>query len=240
MDAPGAADGTDVEIATDVESSGGQQAARRTVIARLLVGVAVTPAVLAWVTLASEQVAWALARRGMLPERLEGLTAARGIHELAMFVSFVLVIPLTVLAAFVVARRRRRRWPVAAITCVVVVALVMALSGPLPGWREEFEIRRPAYEEAVTDVRARSGSWDGVRLRPEHQHLTAGGRVYVLGDHVFFPLWTAVPDDAGGLFHSPQESPEGMDMRGMRCVDPVRLDGEWWACGMADVVTEEG
>ncbi|MBF0688990.1 MAG: hypothetical protein IR158_14640 [Cellulomonas sp.] len=58
------------------------------------------------------------------------------------------------------------------------------------------------------------------------------GTVDVGDDHVFFPQWTGIPDDAGGFFHMRSGSPAGLDMRGWTCADPVHLDGDWWACGM--------
>jgi hypothetical protein len=49
---------------------------------------------------------------------------------------------------------------------------------------------------------------------------------------LFIPLWTSIPDDAGGLLYSPDRSPEGFDMLGMQCEDPVPFEDGWWSCGM--------
>ena len=48
----------------------------------------------------------------------------------------------------------------------------------------------------------------------------------------FFPQWYGSPDDAGGYVYSPDREPEGMDMSGMTCQDPVDLGSGWWMCGM--------
>ncbi|MBL0885985.1 hypothetical protein [Myceligenerans indicum] len=48
---------------------------------------------------------------------------------------------------------------------------------------------------------------------------------------IFVPQWARLVDDAGGYIYSPHRTPH-LDMHGMPCTDPVRLDGGWWSCGM--------
>jgi hypothetical protein len=70
---------------------------------------------------------------------------------------------------------------------------------------------------------------------PEHlRHLSATGRVSILSVGTFFiPRWTGIPDDAGGYWYSPS-SPEGQDMYGMACTEPLDLANHWWSCGMVN------
>jgi hypothetical protein len=48
----------------------------------------------------------------------------------------------------------------------------------------------------------------------------------------FFPQWIGIPDDAGGYLYSPGGSPEGADLYGSLCTDPVDLGDGWWMCNL--------
>ena len=73
-----------------------------------------------------------------------------------------------------------------------------------------------------------------VELPHNFDAFTAGGLTSCWGDAVFLPQWSGIPDDAGGYWYSPGESPDGWDMWGMLCKNPVDLGEGWWTCGMAD------
>lgn len=84
------------------------------------------------------------------------------------------------------------------------------------------ELRRPAGPDA----------YYGPALPAPVKHLLATGRVSILPDGDFFiPSWTGIPDDAGGYWHS-ASAPEGRDMYGMYCSEPIELGAGWWACGL--------
>lgn len=72
-----------------------------------------------------------------------------------------------------------------------------------------------------------------VELPKEYAPFTAGGLTSCWEEVVFLPQWSGIPDDAGGFWYSPYRSPEGFDMWGMICRDPVDLGDGWWTCGMA-------
>ena len=73
-----------------------------------------------------------------------------------------------------------------------------------------------------------------VTLPHEYDAFTAHGHADCWDETVFLPQWAGIPDDAGGYFFSPVESPEGWDMWGMLCKDPIDLGDGWWKCGMGD------
>ena len=108
-------------------------------------------------------------------------------------------------------------------------------------WGEES--RRPLKFPRDTAMAERIVTWvheNGdcghmyVELPREFAAFTAGGLASCWDETVFLPQWSGIPDDAGGYFFSPSESPEGWDMWGMVCKDPVDLGDGWWKCGMAD------
>ncbi len=73
-----------------------------------------------------------------------------------------------------------------------------------------------------------------VELPRQFAAFTAGGLASCSGEAVFLPQWSGIPDDAGGYWYSPSESPEGWDMWGMICEEPADLGDGWWKCGMGD------
>lgn len=132
------------------------------------------------------------------------------------------------------------------VVCGVVAAVAAALwwvwwyYPPQGGWTREVAPRvtwdrySDDYNDAVADLRAKGIANEyGVDLTQEHAFLTAGGFVATSADGaVFFPLWLGTPDDAGGYWYSPNESPAGRDMYGMICQDPAPLADDWWECGL--------
>ncbi len=124
------------------------------------------------------------------------------------------------------------RWWLA-VAGVVVTAL---LAVPLYNWSAVaptayFQVHKPLYERAVRTAQT-DDSYYGAGLPIALRPLSARGGVRDQGGMLFFPQWFGVPDDAGGYFWSPEKSPEGADMFGMLCQDPVDLGDGWWACGM--------
>ena len=72
----------------------------------------------------------------------------------------------------------------------------------------------------------------GPQLPDDLRYLSVTGRVSIYSDGSFFiPRWTGIPDDAGGYWHS-KKAPNGRDMYGLGCTDPIELGSGWWACGM--------
>ncbi len=115
------------------------------------------------------------------------------------------------------------------------MALVFVAVGPSVDACTQFELMNPELDRVAALPIVNNN------LDPDcHEDLpfdlafvSVKGLVSTDGDGtVFVPQWAGIPDDAGGYIYSPQGSPEGMDMWGMGCNDPVRLDGDWWACGM--------
>lgn len=138
-------------------------------------------------------------------------------------------------AAVLVARRSGRRGVVllAAIATPVVLAMVVNWGAFAP--RLWFESHRPFYALAAQSA-VRSEEYYGAPLPLHWRFLSATGSVSTVDGAQFFPLWLGIPDDAGGYFYSPDASPEGLDMYGMICVEPVDLGGGWWLCGFKDGV----
>lgn len=127
---------------------------------------------------------------------------------------------------------RGRRGLLGVFTVVPVMTLVTVVIG---AWwwispRAWFASHRALYEQALT-VEIGDGYYG--RLPMHLRFLTERGFASQWSDGArFFPQWTGIPDDAGGFIHSPSGSPEGRDMYGMGCSDPVSLGGDWWMCGL--------
>ncbi len=128
----------------------------------------------------------------------------------------------------------------------VVAALFVAMSvftwmlGDL-SWGDEAKrpLKYPRDAEKMAEivdwVQANGNCRDMyVELPREYEAFTAGGLTSCWGETVFLAQWSGIPDDAGGYWYSPRESPEGWDMWGMICRDPVDLGDGWWRCGMGD------
>ncbi len=118
---------------------------------------------------------------------------------------------------------------------LIVVPVMVAVTAVIGAWwwiapRTWFSMHRALYEHALT-VEIGNGYYG--RLPMHLRFLTERGFASQWSDGArFFPQWTGIPDDAGGFIHSPSGSPEGRDMYGMGCTDPVSLGGDWWMCGM--------
>jgi hypothetical protein len=98
-----------------------------------------------------------------------------------------------------------------------------------------FERDLAQLEDLVIWVEANADCSDYyVELPDDLAYLTASGLISCGRDSVFVPQWYGIPDDAGGFWYSPHESPEGYDMWGMICRNPVDLGDGWWECGMAE------
>jgi hypothetical protein len=113
----------------------------------------------------------------------------------------------------------------------------------VPDWSWVSESKRPLEfprdtakaEEIVTWVHENGDCRDMyVELPREFAAFTAGGLTSCWRETVFLPQWSGIPDDAGGYWYSPNESPQGWDMWGMICENPVDLGDGWWKCGMGD------
>jgi hypothetical protein len=99
----------------------------------------------------------------------------------------------------------------------------------------EFPRDTAKAEQIVTWVHENGDCRDMYQHLPkQYAAFTAGGLTSCWRETVFLPQWSGIPDDAGGYWYSRDESPEGWDMWGMLCSDPVDLGDGWWKCGMAD------
>ncbi|MBB2924057.1 hypothetical protein [Cellulomonas cellasea] len=191
-----------------------------------------------WVVAASARWSWALAVRGRLPDEALFLTWFRGPAPVARGLVALAAAALTVAVVGLVAARPGTARGLAA--GVVVAPFALALAGhtivgpPYYGARAAFEVLRPGLERAAVLAAADPDAdlYGGALLPWDHRPYTVDGRASVHEHLVFLPQWRVIPDDRGGFFLSPLGSPEGYDMSGMVCEDPVRLDDAWWACGM--------
>jgi len=139
---------------------------------------------------------------------MAGVVAA-GMTVVAIPVAILLVLWLTPSAAFMMAQETSVHPPV------------------------EFGRDRALLEGVVTWVEGNADCEDYyVHLPERFAGLSYGGLVSCGDDEVFIPQWAGIPDDAGGFWYCPSRSPEGNDMWGMICRDPVDLGDGWWECGM--------
>lgn len=168
----------------------------------------------------------------------ENLDAAIG-RGLTWTVGFVIV---SVAMLGIVRRRAAHRLPV----CVVVLGAVFITSWAVPGSvglthdsaRHDFYTLRPALDDVVE--RAVQGDLDGpyAELPRTLDFVSVTGSVDVYHEAegpdavtIFVPQWARLVDDAGGYIYSPHRRPD-VNMRGMACTAPARLDEGWWSCGM--------
>ena len=133
----------------------------------------------------------------------------------------------------------RQRWLTVVATggaaCLYLLCFNWVVLAP-QAW---FDVHRPMYDAALDHADRDDGSLYGARLPLVWRWLTVDGRAAVGPvsgqsgpEAVFFPQWYGLPDDGGGYLWSPDGSPEGYDMAGLRCTDPVDLGDGWWMCGM--------
>ena len=132
-------------------------------------------------------------------------------------------------AAFVTARLAwRAGWTRGLPVSVLVVAVVVAgFNWSVLAPRAWFATHRALYDLTTDD--AGGGGYYGSSLgwlRP----LTVSGNASRTETGLFYPQWIGIPDDAGGYLWSPSESPEGLDLYGRICTDPVDLGDGWWLC----------
>ncbi|MEV7964282.1 hypothetical protein [Oerskovia paurometabola] len=176
--------------------------------------------------------AWALAVRDALPAPLHGLVAAGpglGTWLFRLVAGLVGIVLVGVVVHLV-----RRRSALTLVTSLVLLTVAVSWPRAQVGTAERFAAYRVALSEvaAPDGEGARDPGEDGL-LPNALRYVSANGRVDRYEDgRVFVPQWLGMPDDAGGFWFSPGESPAGLDMHGMICADPVPLEGEWWACGM--------
>lgn len=147
--------------------------------------------------------------------------------------------PVGAVLAVVIAFRQSHLKAVRAGASIVALAsLVAVVVGPTMTARTRFDLLRPDLDR-VAALRVVTSDLDPdyyESLPPRLAYVAVRGLVSTNGHGtVFVPQWAGIPDDAGGYIYSPRRSPEGMDMWGMGCSEPVRLDGDWWACGMAEI-----
>ncbi|MGA5543793.1 hypothetical protein ACPCIR_18230 [Mycobacterium sp. NPDC051198] len=135
------------------------------------------------------------------------------------------------LAAVVFAAVKGRRWVVlATVVPVLAVVTVVVNSGWMVAPRAWFAMHRPLFDQALeTDP---GKAYYGNQLPVSLRFLVAEGRVSNRGGSRFFPQWIGIPDDAGGYLYDPIESPEGADLYGDICRNPVDLGDGWWMCGL--------
>ncbi len=134
-----------------------------------------------------------------------------------------------------------RNW-VTVLLCGLVVVAAVVIPKPMSRWSGQTFYAAHAAElaEVVRFVKSSAftqspdaDTYYGVALPPDLAYLSATGKVSGSArDGVFLPLWTGIPDDAGGLIWAPSGSPAGYDMYGMLCQQPVRVGGDWWSCGV--------
>jgi hypothetical protein len=201
---------------------------------------------------ASQVFAWTAYKLGALPMGLwqvlehggfngvlgENVDAAIG-RGLAWAVGFVIV---SVVILGIVRRRAEHRLPVG----VVVLGAVFVMSWTVPGSaglthdsaRYDFHTLRPALDDVVE--RAVQGDLDGsyAELPRTLDFVSVNGSVDVYHEAegpgavtIFVPQWARLVDDAGGYIYSPHRRPD-VNMHGMACTGPTRLDDSWWSCGM--------
>lgn len=194
------------------------------------------------------------------PRGLLGIASGLGMWAIAMLYSFLrpnlwildlILIPvmwilaiagLALLAVGLVrllAARGEHRVGLPGTAALIVVGLVVVLvTGAIGAWwrfapHAWFAAHRPLYEQALnTDP---GDDYYGARLPFHLSFLSATGKVSGDRDGArFFPQWIGIPDDAGGYWYSPNDSPEGNDMYGMICEGPHDLGDGWWSCGLSD------
>jgi hypothetical protein len=98
-----------------------------------------------------------------------------------------------------------------------------------------FDILRPGLEAVASwDVVAEDKDMSMyVSLPASLAWTSADGNVSPSpGGVVFIPMWVGWRENAGGYIYSPAWKPQGYDMWGMPCLEPLDLGDGWWACGM--------
>ncbi|MFC8597183.1 hypothetical protein [Isoptericola sp. NPDC057191] len=197
---------------------------------RLTIAAAVVGAA-AWAATLSGRLAMAVAADGSAPTPVVWLAWPRGDARLLRWYAGAAAVVLT---AIVVARIARRRWAAVATAIVAVALVIPASSVPYPGAAATFDLMRASLAAVPIDPAVESAAPERHLSLPDNlSAASVDGTVDVdTTGSVFVPQWTALIDDAGGFWFAPAGSPQGRDMRGMSCADPIRVAAQWWACGM--------
>ena len=191
-------------------------------------------AAVSWLVAASGHLAWSLAMGGNLPTSLMGLTWPRGP---VVWVRGGAVLVAIVLTAMLIQRLARRGW-LTAVTCIpLLMAGSWVSATPYPGAAIAFEVWRPLFLQArdVMEPTALTvDSYYGPDLPDDLALLSSTGFVSIReGGSIFFSQWSGIPDDAGGYWYLPGDgSPDGWDMWGMTCAQPLSIEHHWWSCGI--------
>ncbi|MBJ7341779.1 hypothetical protein [Mycolicibacterium sp.] len=125
---------------------------------------------------------------------------------------------------------RRRAALLTLVPAIVVLTLLVNSSWRLAP-QTWFAVHRPLFDLALKTEPGQQ--LYGNRLPVPLRFLTVTGRVSDQQGGRFFPQWLGIPDDAGGYLYNPGRSPEGVDLYGKQCRNPVDLGAGWWMCGMA-------
>lgn len=141
--------------------------------------------------------------------------------------SWVLIVTAVILLGLV----GRRRWLTLSTTGLTVALAAVLLNWSSVAPEAWFRTHRALFDQAVATFEP-DDSYYGAELPVALRPLSANGRVRSDADGLFFPQWLGMPDDAGGYFYAPDSSPEGADMFGFSCRDPIDLGHGWWVCGM--------
>ena len=189
-------------------------------------------ATLGWLIAGSGHVAWSLAGHGFLPQALQVFTWPRGPVCWVRVVAGVIAATLTVVLA---KRLTRRLWAAVVIAVPAFAMILPTTTVPYPGARAAFDVWRPSLVRAVQArrVRTRARTSTAHPYPPLLLHSPSWGRRTARSDGaVFLAQWAGMPDDAGGYWYTDGASPQGRDMWGALCLDPIALEPHWWACGM--------
>ena len=152
----------------------------------------------------------------------DGQQATRSPHKLAMAVGVFIALSIGI-AGF----------------AIVGLWGLLTDSTPHEETPTEFFAHHRADLDRVVDL-ARTGQifpaagedYYGPLLPEDLRYLSATERVSIHPDGaLFIPLWTGVPDDAGGFWYS-QRTPLGRDMYGSWCEEPTDLGDGWWSCAV--------
>lgn len=146
----------------------------------------------------------------------------------------VALVPPIAVAALV------RRWWVVFV-CLALVVLSVPFAQPAGGWwsgtfyhrvhRAEFAAVAAFLDGPGFTQHPDRATYYGVPLPPELAHLSATGKVSDGDGAPFLPVWTGIPDDAGGFLRV-EHSPAGRNMYGLLCTEPEPMGDGWWACGL--------
>lgn len=141
--------------------------------------------------------------------------------------SWIAIVALVVVLGLV----GRNRWVTLStlVATFVLAAVLLNWSSAAPA--AYFQSHRALFEHAASTLEP-DDTYQGAELPLHLRTLSASGRVRSDESGYFFPQWFGFPDNAGGYFYAPENSPKGSEMYGAICQDPDDLGDGWWACGM--------